>query len=60
MKKKNRIRITLAKRAFRKIKNMLPNQTLPLTIRKKVLRCYIELTLLYASEIWSINKQKEE
>ena len=38
------------------MKNLLTARVLRLETRKKLIRCYILSTLLYASETWAINQ----
>ena len=39
------------------MKNTLCVNSLPMTLRKRVLQCYIEPILMYGSESWTLNKQ---
>ena len=51
-----RRRIAIARSTFMSMKNLLTARTLHLQTRKKLIRCYILSTLLYASETWTINQ----
>ena len=51
-------RIAQMKEAFKKMKNTLcVNSLLPMTLRKRVLQCYIEPIRMYGRESWTMNKQ---
>src|ERR1700729_1436553 len=52
-----RSRIAQAKTTFMKMKNIMREKSLPMTLRKRILQCYIEPILLYGSESWTMNKQ---
>ena len=51
-----RRRIAIARSNFMNMKNLLTARVLHLNTRKKLIRCYILSTLLYASETWEINQ----
>ncbi|BFZ00294.1 hypothetical protein BsWGS_03333 [Bradybaena similaris] len=53
-------RIAMAKVAFCKMKNVLTKKKFPITVRKRVLKCYIEPILLYACETWTMIRQAEK
>ena len=51
-----RRRIQIANTNFLKRKNILTSKTLSIELRMKIMDCYILSSLLYASEIWTINE----
>ena len=51
-----RRRLEIARTNFMNMKNLLTARVLRLETRKKLIRCYILSTLLYASETWAINQ----
>ena len=51
-----RRRLEIARTNFMNMKNLLTARVLRLATRKKLIRCYILSTLLYASETWAINQ----
>ena len=51
-----RRRLEIARSNFMNMKSLLTARKLHLNTRKKLIRCYILSTLLYASETWSINQ----
>ena len=50
-------RMAQAKASFQNMKSILTNKRLSLGVRKRVMQCYIEPTLLYGCEAWSMTKQ---
>ena len=42
------------------MKDVLTSRKLHLEIRKRLVRCYVLSTFLYASEAWTLNKQMED
>lgn len=50
-----KLRINYAKTTFFKLKNFLLARSLPLTLRLRVIKCYIWPILLYGVETWSLN-----
>ena len=55
-----RSRIEIAKRDFIKMKDVLTSKKLKLTTRKRTLKCYVQSTLLYASETGTISGGMED
>ena len=51
-----RRRIEIGRSNFLNMKNLLTARRLHLNMRKKLIRCYIMSTFLYASETWAINQ----
>ena len=51
-----RRRIEIARSNFLGMKNLLTTRNLHLNTRKKLIKCYILSTFLYASETWVINQ----
>ena len=51
-----RRRLEIARSNFMNMKNLLTARVLRLSTRKKLIRCYILSTLLYASETWAISQ----
>ena len=49
-------RIEIARSNFISMKNLLTSRTLHLNTRKKLIKCYVLSTFLYASETWTINQ----
>ena len=52
-------RITIAKKQFSLMKNVLTNRKLRYSTRKRLVKCYIWSTLLYGAETWTISKSSE-
>ena len=52
-------RIEIARSTFIKMRDVL-SRKLHLEIRKRLVRCYVLSTFLYASESWILNKQMED
>ena len=50
----------IARSIFIKMRDVLISRKLNLEIRKCLVRCYVLCTFLYASELWTINKQMED
>ncbi|NNK27532.1 MAG: RNA-directed DNA polymerase, partial [Flavobacteriaceae bacterium] len=50
-------RIEIARTNFGKMKELLCTNQLKLETRKRIVRCYIQSTLLYASETWTLSKE---
>ena len=42
------------------MRDVLTSQKLHLDIRKRLVRCYVLSTFLYATELWTLNKQIED
>ena len=53
-------RIEIARSTFIKMRDVLTSWKLHLEIRKRLQRCYVLYTVLYASESWTLNKQMED
>ena len=49
-------RIEIARARFVQMKDVLTSRQLSLDLRKRMVRCYILSTFLYASETWTLNK----
>ena len=49
-------RIEIARSNFISMKNLLTSRTLHLNTRKKLIKCYVLSTFMYASETWTINQ----
>ena len=58
--KEIRRRITLAKQAFEKKKNLLSNKNLSIYTRKKFIKTYIWSILLYGCETWTVGRYERE
>ena len=54
--KEIRRRIEIARAAFIKMKSILTSRKIKIETRKRLIRCYILSTFLYASETWTIHK----
>ena len=52
--------IEIARSTFIKLRDVLTSGKLHLEIRKRLVRCYVLSTFLYASESWTLNKQMED
>ena len=52
-------RIEIAKTNFIKMRDVLASRKLTLATRKRLARCYVLSTLLYAAETWTISKEVE-
>ena len=52
--------IEMARSTFIKMRDALTSRKLYLEIRKRLVRCYVLSTLLYASESWTLNKQMDD
>ena len=52
-----RRRIEIARAAFIKMKSVLTSRKLKVETRKRLIRCYILSTFLYAAETWTIHKE---
>ena len=55
--KEIRRRIAIAYTNMRKLKKLLTNMQISMTLRKRFVKCYIWSTLLYGCEIWNISCQ---
>ena len=55
-----RMRINMAKDAFQKIKSLVTNRAISLSLRKRFLKTYVWSTLLYGCEAWTSSKKLEE
>ena len=55
--KEIRRRIEIARREFLNMKSILTSRKLTLETRKRLIRCYVLSTFLYASETWNIDKE---
>ena len=53
-------RIAVARSAFLKLRDILTARSVSLELRKRLVRCYVISTFLYASESWTLNKAMEE
>jgi len=51
-----RTRIALAKGAYSKIKQLVTNRSISLSLRKRFIKAYAHSTLLYGSEAWTTTK----
>ena len=58
-KEEIKTRIGIAKTAFNKIKTLVTNRSLSLTLRRRFIKCYVWSTLMYGCESWTINKDME-
>ena len=52
-------RIEMARSAFVKLRDVLTSKSVSLNTRKRLVRCYVLSTFLYASESWTLNKELE-
>ena len=50
-------RIEIARNNFMGMKNLLTSRKMTITTKKRLIRCYILSTFLYAAETWTINKE---
>jgi hypothetical protein len=50
----------MAKSAFNNLSSVLKNRTMSLSLRKKILRCYVWTVLKYACETWIISADSEK
>ena len=53
-------RIEIARSTFIKMRDVLISRKLHLEIRKRLVRCYVLSTFLYASESWTLDRQIED
>ncbi|XP_014677047.1 PREDICTED: uncharacterized protein LOC106816918 [Priapulus caudatus] len=53
-------RIAIAKSAFSKIKKMVTNSKISISIRKRYVKCYVWSTLLYGCESWTVSVEMEK
>ena len=53
--KEIRRRIGIAKSAFTSMNKVLTSRDIHMTVRIKVLRCYVWSTLLYGCETWTVS-----
>ena len=58
--KEIQIRAGIAKDKFSEMKNLLTSKDLSLTLRKKMLNCYIFSIFMYGSETWTLTKTLEK
>ena len=49
-------RIAIAKNAFNKIKHIVINRSLSISLRKRFINSYVWSTMLYGCEAWTLNK----
>ena len=49
-------RIEVARNSFVKLRDVLASRQINIELRKRISRCYVLSTLLYASETWTLNK----
>ena len=54
-----RSRIEMARSVFLKMRDVLTSQSISLEVRKRLVRCYVLSTFLYASESWTLSKDIE-
>ncbi len=52
-----RRRIEIARKNFINMKDVLTTRRLNLETRKRIMRCYVLSTFLYASETWTFSKE---
>ena len=52
-------RIEMARSAFVNLRDVLTSKSVSLNTRKRLVRCYVLSTFLYASESWTLNKELE-
>ena len=53
-------RIAMARKAFKNIERVLKDISIYLTVRLKILHCYVWSVVPYASEAWAINRKIEK
>ncbi|GFS24696.1 endonuclease-reverse transcriptase [Elysia marginata] len=53
-------RITITKSAFTKLSHILTSKRVGLLTRLRVMKCFVWSPFLYASEIWTLNKNTEK
>ena len=52
-------RIAIAKTAFNKVKPLVTNRAISVSLRKRFIKSYVWSTLLYGCEAWNVNKEME-
>ena len=52
-------RIAIAKTAFNKVKPLVTNRSISVSLRKRFIKSYVWSTLLYGCEAWNVNKEME-
>ena len=52
-------RIAIAKSAFNRIKSLVTNRSISVSLRKRFIKSYVWSTLMYGCEAWNINKEME-
>ena len=55
-----KIRIAKAKSSFSEMKSLLTSKELTLSLRKRLLNCYIYPIFLYGAETWTLTKAEED
>ena len=49
-------RIVIAKNAFNKVKHLVTNRSISISLRKRFIKSYVWSTMLYGCEAWTMNK----
>ena len=55
-----RTKVAEAKRAFGEMKTILTNNKIPLPLRMRIHRCYVEPIMLYGCETWTLLKKDKK
>ena len=55
-----RTKVAGAKRAFGEMKTILTNNKIPLPLRMRIHRCYVEPNMLYGCETWTLLKKDKK
>ena len=53
-------RIAIAKNAFNKVKHIVTNRSISISLRRRFIKSYVWSTMLYGCEAWTINKDMEK
>ena len=58
-KEEIKTRLAIAKSAFTRIKSIVTNRTISISLRKRFIKAYIWSTLMYGCEAWTISREIE-
>ena len=53
-------RIAISKTAFNKVKSLLTNRSIPMSLRRRFLKSYVWSTMLYGCEAWNISSAMQK
>ena len=53
-------RIQIARDGFMKMRDVFASRSLDLELRKRMVRCYVLSTFMYAAESWTLSKELED